>query len=82
MSDLGTDIRRYYETVVERVDPTARPIRVPPRTGYSIRAGLALAVLVAVVVVVVFGLAPLLLDSTPLSSTAKSAVEPTIQRER
>ncbi|MCH7901961.1 MAG: hypothetical protein IH818_13810 [Acidobacteria bacterium] len=65
MSDLGTDIRRYYESVVERVDPTAPPIGVPPRSGYSMRTGLALAVLVAVVVLVVFGLAPLLLDSTP-----------------
>ncbi len=31
MSDLGNDIRRYYESVVDRHDPGSPPIR--PKRG-------------------------------------------------
>ncbi len=57
MSDLGTQIRSYYEDVVERVDPMTQP-PMPSRES-SYRPALVLVAAV-VAVLVVIGLAPFL----------------------
>lgn len=79
MSDLGTEIRHYYESVVERVDLVPPPVTAKPGLGYSMRTGLALAVLVAVAVLVIFGLGPLLfpVEPDPVGPPI-TALEPTV----
>lgn len=65
MSDLGADIRRYYESVVKRVDVTPQPVEPQRVVRHSLPTGLALALLVGLLVLALFGLAPLLLPPTP-----------------
>jgi hypothetical protein len=57
MSELGVQIRDYYEEIVVRVDPTVRPSARMPRRTYSpvVVFGAAL-----VVVAILFGVGPLL----------------------
>lgn len=65
MRDLGPEIRRYYESVVVRVDPSVSPVMGETSVSYSLRTGLAVAAFAALVALLVFGLAPLLLRSGP-----------------
>lgn len=79
MSDLGTDIRRYYEEIVERIDPSVSPVEASPRRRYTIRTGIGWAVLIGVIVLVVFGLGPLLFRSEPEPTAPPTTVSsPTI----
>lgn len=57
MSDLGTQIRSYYEDVVERVDPTTRPVQRERKPTFS--PALVLLASVALILVAI-GLAPFL----------------------
>lgn len=57
MSDLGLQIRAYYEEVIERVDPMAQP--AAPTRGPSHRPALVVAAALLLVAVAV-GLVPLL----------------------
>lgn len=59
MSDLGNDIRRYYESVVERHDPGSPPTR-PKRGPNPVLRGIGVAVAAVLVVLILFGAIPLL----------------------
>lgn len=65
MSDLGTDIRHYYEEIVVRVDPSAAPATATPRRVHTMRTGIGWALLVGLIVLMIFGLGPLLFRSEP-----------------
>ena len=79
MSDLGTDIRSYYERVAERIDPTVPPVNAMPRRAYTIRARIGFAVLVGLIVLLAFGLTGLLTPSEPdPASPPTTAPAPTV----
>ena len=78
MSDLGNDIRRYYESVVERHDPGSPPIR--RKQGFNpILRGIGVAVAAVLVVLVLFGAIPLLFpgSSTPVGPADTADTPPT-----
>lgn len=67
MSDLGNDIRRYYESVVDRHDPGSP--RISPKRGSNpVLRGIGVAVAAVLVVLILFGAIPLLFpgSSTPV----------------
>lgn len=79
MSDLGPEIRRYYEQIVERVDPMAPPPRGRGPVSYSSSTGVAIAAFAALVVLILFGVLPLLVPpgsepAAPPSTSTDSTV--------
>lgn len=74
MSDLGDEIRRYYEEIVERVDPMAQTTRRRDPVSYQWRRGVAIAAFTALVVLILFGVLPLLVppDSEPVAPSSTS----------
>lgn len=77
MSDLGAGIRSYYEEIVKRVDPTVSPVAAPPRRTYTMRAGIGLALLVGLIVLLAVGLVPLMVQSEPDPVAPQTTVTPT-----
>lgn len=82
MSDLGRDIRRYYETVVERVDPASPRHHAMRSGGQNAIKGVAVALVAVVIVLIVFGAVSLLFPgpATPIGpqTTTTGAVSTTV----
>jgi penicillin-binding protein 1A len=77
MPDLGSQLRDYYELVVERVDPDQVRRATPNRTGWA--RGLLVAGMAAAVTILVLGLVWLVRpdDSDPAELPPPSSVVPT-----
>ncbi len=63
MSDLGTELRRYYETVVDRVD--TEQLTVPHGLKSSWRTGMAVALGTAVITLIAIGVWAFLTGPSP-----------------